>query len=289
MKILTSTIFFCCLTLSGIQAQFSSVDLGVFAGMSFYSGEIDAAPWLTHVNPHPAGGILVRGRFTPHLSARFSLLAGYISDSDHRSTKPALYNRNLSFQSYLLESSLILEYNILSFLPAENKMVAPFLFGGIGLFRFNPQTRYQGRLVALQPLRTEGQGLPEYPDRQPYSLTQWSIPFGFGIKIAINQELTLIPEFGWRFANTDYLDDVSLTFVDPELLTAHYGELSAILSDKRLIHNPNADPEIDRVRGDNKTNDWYYFTGITLTYMVRSSDKGFFKMLASKSTKCPVF
>ena len=43
----------------------------------------------------------------------------------------------------------------------------PYGIIGVGVYHFNPKTQDKnGNWVALQPLHTEGQGFPEYPDRK---------------------------------------------------------------------------------------------------------------------------
>jgi hypothetical protein len=44
-----------------------------------------------------------------------------------------------------------------------------------------------------------------------------AFPFGVGIKYSINERINVGFEVVYRFANTDYLDDVSTTYVDPAL------------------------------------------------------------------------
>jgi hypothetical protein len=42
-----------------------------------------------------------------------------------------------------------------------------------------------------------------------------SIPFGVGIKYSLNTKINVGFEILYRFAQTDYIDDVSTTYVDP--------------------------------------------------------------------------
>ncbi len=272
------------------DAQQSFFEIGAFGGVSFYKGEIDAAPLLQHTNPFPAGGAFLRCHFTPHFALKLSGLYGKIADNDNKSQDNEMYNRNLSFQSSILEGAAIIEYNILKFQPDDRKLFTPYLFGGIGIFHFNPKTLFEGELVELQPLGTEGQGTPEYPDRKPYKLTDISFPFGIGMKMALSNEITLGAEFGWRVAMTDYLDDVSTTYVDPLILSNENGNLAAQLSNRiRFPDAPLIVNGVYRSRGDGKTNDWYYFSGITLSYKFKSSKKDFYTMMTTKRVKCPYF
>lgn len=290
MKKITTLIFTCFLLLTNSDAQQSFFDAGVFGGFSFYKGEIDAAPFLQHTNPFPAAGLFLRCHVTPHFAMKLSLMAGKIADNDNMSLDHEMYNRNLSFQSHILEGAFTLEYNLLKYQPDGQKIFTPYFFGGIGVFNFNPKALYEGDLIALQPLGTEGQGTTAYPDRKPYKLTDISFPFGIGMKLALSPEITLSAEFGWRVAMTDYLDDVSTTYVDPLILTSEKGIISAKLSNRIL--NQDAPLVVNgryKTRGDGKTYDWYYFSGISISYQFKSSKKDFYSLMTNKRVKCPYF
>jgi hypothetical protein len=53
---------------------------------------------------------------------------------------------------------------------------------------------------------------------------------GFGIKKAFNGVGGIKLEAGYRFTNTDYLDDVSTNYYDQNILAANYGDGSRIMS-----------------------------------------------------------
>ena len=132
--------------------------------------------------------------------------------------------------------------------------MSPYIFGGVGVFFFNPKSNG----VALRDLGTEGQNVG-FEGRKKYNLYSFSIPFGFGVKISLNSRLGFGFEWGLRKTFTDYIDDVSTTYyldganIDPAN-TAMY------LSDPTGLHKPYMQ------RGNPKTNDWYAFTGISLSY-----------------------
>ena len=89
----------------------------------------------------------------------------------------------------------------------------------MGLFHFNPFTYdKENNKTYLQPLSTEGQGLKEYPGRKKYSLTQFCLPVGGGWKWNINENWDISYELGFRILFTDYLDDVSKTYVNLNVL-----------------------------------------------------------------------
>src|SRR4029079_7997167 len=104
---------------------------------------------------------------------------------------------------------------------------SPYLFAGLSLFHFNPYSKDAlGNDVNLRSLSTEGQNLPEYPDRKMYSLNQISIPFGGGIHFAVTENITLGYEIRMHKTFTDYLDDVSKSYVDKAPLLRERGQQS---------------------------------------------------------------
>jgi len=134
----------------------------------------------------------------------------------------ARYNRNLHFRSNITEFSLMTEIHPLfifidwSWREQEPPRYSPYLLAGVGYFSFNPQAQLGKRWVDLQPLSTEGQGFPEYPDRPVYKLKQVNFPVGIGLKYELSSLLNIRGELVYRILNTDYLDDVSTTYIDPQ-------------------------------------------------------------------------
>jgi hypothetical protein len=127
-----------------------------------------------------------------------------------------MYRRNLSFNSNVWELSLQGDFNFFRFMPGEpTENFTPYITFGVGVFSYDPYAYLQGKKIYLRPLGTEGQGSPLYPDRKPYGSTAFSIPIGAGIKYALNERINLGFEILHRLTTTDYLDDVSKTYVDP--------------------------------------------------------------------------
>ncbi|MBC8266573.1 MAG: hypothetical protein H8E84_06355 [Flavobacteriales bacterium] len=263
----------------------SSTEIGIMAGGSYYLGDINSNHFDYMM---PSGGIVVRKNIDRRITMKGELLLGYIRANDNRNTNDtSLLNRNLHFRSPIYELSGQVEFN---FLPYEtgNSLYpwTPFIFAGVSLFRFNPQAEANnGEWVDLQPLGTEGQGTTSFPDRKKYALTQFSIPMGGGVKIAVNKTFNIIIEYGIRKTFTDYLDDISTTYTGQNLIDM--STLAIEMSDRNIdTKNSDGDPYKpwdsqwqsrgkDTQRGNSKNNDWYTFTGITLS----------FKLL-SETTKC---
>ena len=183
--------------------------------------------------------------------------------------------RNLSFKSDIIEFSGQIEFN---FLPYEtgNSLYSwsPFVFIGASIYNHNPKAEASdGQWYSLQELGTEGQGTTSFPTRKKYALTQLSIPFGGGVKIGVSENFNIIFEYGLRKAFTDYLDDVSTTYVGYTGTSPSEWNGKPItieLSDRSL----NGPQPIDMARGDETNNDWYSFSGITLSFRIQGNTKG---------------
>ena len=274
------------------QAQY--LELGISLGASNYLGDLAPSSFKVSIGQtNWAQGAFVRFNVNRFVGLRFDLTHGVISASDEFSLEEDFRKkRNLSFRSDIYEAAILGEFNILGFNPNEKKRIfSPYIFGGIAIFKFNPQAKLQDTWYDLQPLGTEGQGLPEYSKK--YSLTQFSIPLGGGLKIAMNKNFTFTFETGTRKTFTDYLDDVSTTYPDLGRLASESGELNAQLSWRYDEINIDATPPAEGSgRGDPKDLDWYIFSKMTISYNFISGKKKFKngKRKRNRSTlKCPYF
>jgi len=238
-------------------------ELGLMLGATYYLGDLKSSS--NHFSMSmPAGGLLYRYNWSIKVNAIF----GYLAADDNITNPPQKY-RNLSFRSPLFEFSPHVELNFFKYQTGHKKYkFSPYLFGGICLFYFNPQAKYNDKWFDLQPLGTEGQGTIEYPDRKPYSLISFGIPFGLGLKFSPTKKLNIGLEWGMRKTFTDYLDDVSKTYVDPTILSTQKSPMSGILSDRSEIIHAH-----DSQRGNSKNNDWYSFASLNLTFKLDFSDK----------------
>ncbi len=210
--------------------------------------------------------------------------------------------RNLDFRSRISEAYVAAEVFPLMLLNKDNPDFKPRLrpYGvlGIGYFHFNPQgslTDANGNKTwhYLRPLHTEGQGFPEYPDRKEYSLNQINIPMGVGFKYFISEKVNVSFEILLRKSFTDYIDDVSTEYIDPNLFDKYLKPADAVIarriSDKVFaIVNPGLSRNSPGTqRGNPKQNDSYFTTflkfGIRLGPVYESS----FDRNAMSRMRCP--
>ncbi|MBM3432914.1 MAG: hypothetical protein FJX92_07960 [Bacteroidetes bacterium] len=173
-----------------------------------------------------SGVFYFTGMYRSLIGIRLEGCLGSVEEADSIQNNKSAANlqntRNLSFQSKINDIQVGVEFHPL-FLPSllNNReyppMLSPYILAGVGFFSFDPKANYNGQWYSLQPLRTEGQGLPGYRDRKPYALQQRNYHLGAGIRAEVTNLLVVRMELDYRMLNTDYLDDVSQTYVDPAL------------------------------------------------------------------------
>lgn len=201
------------------------------------------------------------------VAAYDSILKPYVPNTSGR------YERNLSFRSNITDFQLDLEIHPLYFFGnAEDDppVVSPYVVAGLGYFSFDPEGYLNGEWHRLQPLHTEGQGFPEYKYRKPYKLSQLNYPVGAGIKYEVTSSLNVRLEFVHRILTTDYLDDVSTTYIEPDLfikyLPGFQASYAELLADRQRELNPAHVTVPNEQRGDPKSKDSYFTIQLKLGF-----------------------
>lgn len=264
-----------------LNAQFH---LGTFIGGANYLGELNSG---VYKRTKPALGLSLNYEVSDRVMLRSQFSFAKVEGADKFTNSDfQKVNRNLSFQSNIAEFSVIGELTTFNLYSIR---WSPYAFGGIALFHFNPYTTdSSNNKTYLQPLGTEGQGIATY-GRKAYSLTDFAIPFGGGIKYVVNENIRIGLEVGLRKLFTDYLDDVSSTYADEQDLLAAHGPTAVSLSyrgDEAPGGNSNY-PSKGTLRGNDKKQDWYYFTGLHVTFRLGS---GYGKTAANRYKRgldCP--
>jgi len=248
--------YFTALTLN---AQ-NSLNVDFFLGTSNYSGDLQEKRF-TFNQAHLAGGIGLSYEISKQFSIRTAFKLGKVSGDDKFGRNKF---RNLNFFTTLAEGEIDGQY---FFTPLGVNPFTPYVFIGIAVYHFNPYTfDSTGQKYYLKPLSTEGEGFID--GRNNYKLTQLSVPFGGGVKLSLSDKLNVGFEVGIRRLFTDYLDDVSSTFVDENLLLANRGSKAVELSYRgdEFKGGSQTYPPAGQQRGSPAFKDWYYFTGLTLSY-----------------------
>lgn len=252
--------FFC-------QAQKLQIDL--FGGVATYQGDLQGKRYTLNQS-RAAVGVGATYAINEKIFARAGFTYGGLAGDDKlNTTAKGIEFRNLRFRSAVTEMHIGLEYN---FFKLEGKSLTPYVFGGIALFHFNPYTNDTlGNKYFLKPLSTEGQGLAAYPNKKIYNLTQFAIPFGGGVKIRLSDEIQVAVELGLRKTFTDFIDDVSGFYVDGTTLFNERGAKAVELSYRgNEISGAPTYPADGTQRGNEKTKDWYYFSGIKLSKTINN-------------------
>jgi len=225
----------------GKEKVYSMIGLSVNA-LNYYG---DLAPTTSKFSTdisftRPAIGLSFGHRFGPRYTLTAQFMYGTLRGSDQKSADAAdldngvyRYRRNLSFRNRIQELSIVASIDLFENQATYISRVAwtPYIFAGVAVFHHNPQAKAPatdlqgnplpeaGKWVSLQPLGTEGQhsqlqeGDANYGIK-PYKRIQVSIPIGIGARFRLNEVFDLSGEIGFRYLFTDYIDDVSKSYVD---------------------------------------------------------------------------
>lgn len=271
---------------SVLKAQ--NIEYGVKAGTSFYFGDLAPSSHIFSIGTlGPSGGLFIKRQLNDFFTLRGDLTYLFLHADDANGSETWRDTRNLDFATDIFEGSVSLEFIPFELRLGHKSNIHPYLGLGVGLFRFDPYTIYNGSKVRLQPLNTEGQGLEGYGN--PYALTQINIPLRLGLQLGLASGFTLGIEFSYRDLFTDHLDDVSGYYVPNTVLAEAYGPLSALLSDKspNMINSTDTGSGINRLRGAPETQDGYGDLVITLGYTISRRKVG--SGYTRNKVSCPTF
>lgn len=234
----------------------AQTDLGLFAGVSFYNGELAPIEWTGYFQEmRPTGGVFLRRGLVEHLAFRVAAQAGQFQGADTRrgGTTDA---RNLSFRSTFYEGALTLE--VYPF--RRERRLAPYISFGFAAYHFNPTAVINGRRIDLQPLGTEGQGAPGFKDK--YSRTRLAVPVGGGLHLQLSDRWGVFGELVGRATFFDYLDDVGGYYADSAVLLANGGP-DAVAAGNPSTQVPGAEPfgRPGSLRGGSPGIKDYYYSG----------------------------
>ena len=230
-------------------------------------------------NSQLAGSVFFAANYKYAIGIRAEGTFGKVSATDQslKNVKPTTYGRyerNLSFKSTIIELMLAMEihprYLFKRYDEGEKlPRLSPYLMGGIGYFAFNPQAMLNGEWIDLQPLRTEGQGFAQYPDRKPYKLKQLNFPLGIGIKYKVTPLYNVSIECVSRLLNTDYLDDVSTEYIDQALFSQYLSGAqltnALLLNDRQSELDPSHTTNVGWQRGNPANKDSYFTINLKMS------------------------
>ncbi|MCB0558798.1 MAG: hypothetical protein H6573_25040 [Lewinellaceae bacterium] len=207
------------------QAPLDALEGGIFFGISNYQGDftLNTSPELRESNL--AIGVVARHPLSYTHALRANLIYGKLSGNDRNFD--VRERRGSSFQSSLVELSVVGEWepfgeNRTDLTLDLGQRLSPFFYAGLGMALINPEPVF-GNVAeekAMEDINAD------------YSKVQFSIPMGLGLRLGINDLMSLSLDLGMRKTFTDYLDGVS-------------------------------------VAGEKATHDWYLFGGVMFLYRIR--------------------
>lgn len=198
------------------QSELWQGEVGATVGAAHYFGDINPSSSINR--PKPALGVFYLKEFNNYLGLRLSAHYAQLGYSDIYSNNDFQKRRNLSFNTDIWEFALQGDFNFFKFIPNDPAhCFTPFITIGAGVFNYDPYAYLDGRKVYLRPLGTEGQNI-DYKDasgnvRKPYGSMAFCFPIGIGFKYYVNKKMDLSLQITHRLTTTDYIDDVSTTYV----------------------------------------------------------------------------
>lgn len=242
-------------------------EYGVTLGAAHYFGDLNNRAAVNR--PKIAVGAFFRKQFGNYTAIRIAAHFAQLGYSDQYSQNDFQRRRNLSFNTNIFEFAVRGDFNFFKFIPTDfNHSFTPYATLGVGVFSFDPYAFYNGDKIFLRPLNTEGQTF--YQGRKSYSPMALCIPIGFGVKYAITEKVNISFEISHRFTTTDYLDDVSKTYVGiDKFSTPGSPPIAAILQDRSFETGVPIGVE-GRQRGFSKQKDQYAIAEIGISFNIIS-------------------
>lgn len=221
-----------------------------------------------------AGWLGYRQRFHPYFATTTSLCVFQLKGDDKWSEEPTRNMRSLNFKSLCFEVQQRLEFifaanekfgsmfNLPGNYSKKNKSQQYYVFAGVGLCYFNPKSEYiDGTMVALRPLKTEGQAVM-------YSPLTLTLPAGIGFRMGVSNMWRVGLELSYVKTFSDYVDDVSTMYANPNNLSSQ----EAVYFANPVVGNPMFNP--GEKRGDSNQKDAYYHVNLILTRNLTYKDYG---------------
>jgi hypothetical protein len=248
------------LILTSINAQ-RGWEIGGGAGISHYFGDLNTGFNLS--KPGPSIGAAARYNFNSRICTKLSANYGRISADDKDSKNEFEKERNLNFRSNVWDASAQMEFNFLTYEHgSKDNFFTPYASLGFSVFSFNPKTTFNGKTYNLREYGTEGQ----FRGEEYYTIVG-AFNYGFGVKFDVTPVWSVNIEVSARKSFSDYLDDVSTVYPDMKDIRNLRGEVAPFLSDPTRADLGSQPIGVkNRQRGNQRNNDHYVFTHVSLMY-----------------------
>ena len=264
--------FLSVLYVANISAQNNYVKL--YTGQAYYQGDLSPSAVKFSFSPGQfTYGIGYSRQINDWFNLGVDVMRGEMSASDEDSINKGRKQRNLSFYSDFMEYSLTTEINLVELLIDTSLYGVDIYYKtGIGLLNIDPKTLLNGQEYILRDYSTEGQGLPGGGEK--YGTNHIVIPFGISFRFDLTDQISIGVDALSRWTFTDYLDDVSGSYPDLELLESNLGRESVMLS-YRIGNLDQEDYEGVQggIRGNPSNNDWYTYIGVSFQYKWSNQEK----------------
>jgi len=257
------------------QSEYGTVQEGEFGftlGLATYFGDINTRVGLNALKP--AVGIFYRKQFNNYMGVRLSAHYTELGYSDIYSKNDYQLARNLSFNTALAEFAVNGDFNFFKFIPGDPyHSFTPYVTVGIGVFNYNPYAYLSGAKYYLRPLGTEGQNIgyvgADGKVRKPYGSMAVCFPIGLGVKYSIRNNINLSFQIAERFTTTDYLDDVSTTYVGIANFPPQNGKpsIASILQDRSFERGVTIGVE-GAQRGWSQQKDQYMIAEVGISFNI---------------------
>ena len=204
-----------------------------------------------------SGGL--KTKLSSMISFRADFTFGSVRGADSLTLNPGRKSRNLSFTTTFLSLSPLIEVFLLPEKYGRRASpISAYVATGVRFVYYEPKAKYNGVWYNLRPLGTEGQLIGGH---STYSKFTVGLPFIMGVKYKLptrksskSGAWTIGLEASGTWLMTDYFDDVSSTYANPEGIIESSGEIGLLLADRRLSSQHLTDGGI---RGNPESNDWY--------------------------------
>ena len=272
--LLISSIVICALTTKAqlYESYVRQGEIGLAIGAGHYFGDLNTRAAINR--PKFSAGAFFIKQFNNYVGLKIAANYARLGYSDIYSKNETQKIRNLSFNSNVWELSASGNFNFFKYLPGvEGYSYTPYVSLGVGVFSYDPYAYLQGQKFFLRPLGTEGQGSAAYPNRKQYNTMAVCFPLTVGLKFALTENTNFFAEVGYRFTNTDYLDDVSTTYAGTDAFPLQpNGQPSAAYLLQDRSYERVADPIgiKDRQRGNSTQKDAYVLAQIGVSFNLTS-------------------
>lgn len=247
-------------------------EIGIFAGGANVIGDIGRS---NYINPMPVSydkgsvtdripyalGVLYRFNFNSYMGIRASVMFSRAVGADWVAPEQYKKARNYLYNNHITEGSILFEYNFFDINDEHGKKHSPYIFGGIGAFMYdelsytvnNTFARDENGVI-IDPTAIDTEIVSDASKK-----TAFTLPFGVGYKYKFRGNFVISAEVGFRYTKSDNLD---FSFANQSDFT--FNNEPGI--DEAELEQLNSNIIKSRQVGNMSNNDWYVFTGLTLTY-----------------------